>query len=151
MASTKELRGKALRTLRDQIQLIRPGAHEGPPDEQTRYGQEFQTGLDAVVRTLENQIKQCDEHPEEPEPLKSDAAAEVRRLRGVLRQLAELPPERATESKQLAMKALIDPPAQAPAKRGGPGGGSGGPGPRQQQRKFVPRRAEHRGRSNSGR
>ena len=30
-----------------------------------------------LVRTLENQIKQCAEHPEEPEPLKSDAAAEV--------------------------------------------------------------------------
>src|SRR4051812_7219091 len=148
MTSTKELRGKALRTLRDQIQLIRPGEHVGDAEEQARYGREFQTGLDAVVRTLENQIKQCDEHPEEPEPLKSDAAAEVRRLRGVLRQLAEIPPARLTEVPQLAMKALIEPPAQAPARR--PGGGGGGP-PRPDQRKFTPRRPEHRGRSNSGR
>ena len=146
MTSTKALRGKALRTLRDQIQTIRPGEQTGDADEQARYGQEFQTGLDAVVRTLENQIKQCDEHPEEPEPLKSDAAAEVRRLRGVLRQLAELSPDRLTETPQLAMKALIEPPAQAPVKRGGPG-----PGPRNDQRKFTPRRPEHRGRSNSGR
>jgi hypothetical protein len=145
MTSTKELRGKALRTLRDQIQLIRPGDHTGDAEEQVRYGREFQTGLDAVVRTLENQIKQCDEHPEEPEPLKNDAAAEVRRLRGVLRQLAELPAARLTEVPQLAMKTLIEPPAQAPVKRGG-----GGP-PRPDQRKFTPRRPENRGRSNSGR
>jgi hypothetical protein len=149
MVSTKELRGKALRTLRDQIQLIRPGEHTGDADEQARYGREFQTGLDAVVRTLENQIKQCDEHPEEPEPLKNDAAAEVRRLRGVLRQLAELPPPRLSEAPQLAMKALIEPPAQSPARRGGVGGGR--PNQGDQQRKFIPRRPEHRGRSNSGR
>jgi hypothetical protein len=148
MATTKELRGKALRLLRDQIQAISPGTHEGGADEQARYGQEFQTGLDAVVRTLENQIKQCAEHPEEPEPLKSDAAAEVRRLRGVLRQLAELPAARLTEVPQLAMKALIEPPAQSPGKRAGTVG-DGGQGP--QNRKFTPRRPEHRGRSNSGR
>jgi hypothetical protein len=150
MASTKELRGKALRLLRDQIQVIRPGTHDGPADEQARYGQEFQTGLDAVVRTLENQIKQCAEHPEEPEPLKSDAAAEVRRLRGVLRQLAELPAARLSEASQLAMKALIEPPAQAPARRPS-GGGGGRPNQGPEQRKFTPRRPEHRGRSNSGR
>lgn len=141
MTSTKELRGKALRTLRDSIQAIRPGELAGDADEQARYGREFQTGLDAVVRTLENQIKQCAEHPEEPEPLKSDAAAEVRRLRGVLRQIAELPAARLPEVPQLAMKTLIEPPAQAPVRQHAP----------PQQRKFVPRRAEHRGRSNSGR
>jgi hypothetical protein len=144
MTSTKELRGKALRTLRDQIQAIRAnGDAQGltDADEQARYGREFQTGLDAVVRTLENQIKQCADHPEEPEPLKSDAAAEVRRLRGALRQLAELPNERMGEVKVLAMKALIEPPAQAPARRPGP----------PQNRKFTPRRPENRGRSNSGR
>jgi hypothetical protein len=141
MTSTKELRGKALRTLRDQIQAIGIGEVTGDADEQARYGREFQTGLDAVVRTLENQIKQCADHPEEPEPLKSDAAAEVRRLRGALRQLAELPNERMGEVKVLAMKALIEPPAQAPARRPGP----------PQNRKFTPRRPENRGRSNSGR
>jgi hypothetical protein len=142
MTSTKELRGKALRTLRDQIQAIRAGAESaGDVDEQARYGREFQTGLDAVVRTLENQIKQTLDHPDEPEPLKSDAAAEVRRLRGVLRVLAELPAARLAEVPQLAMKALIEPPAQAPARNAGP----------PQQRKFTPRRPEHRGRSNSGR
>jgi hypothetical protein len=68
-------------------------------------------------------------------------------LRGVLRQLAELPAVRLNEAPQMAMKALIDPPAQAPGRRPGPRSQGNGP----EQRKFTPRRPEHRGRSNSGR
>ena len=144
MISTKELRGKALRTLREQVQALQAGEMPGEADDQARYAREYQNGVDAIVRMLENQIKQTLEHPEEPEPTKPDAPAEVRRLRGALRQLAELPPARLAEVPALANKALIEPPRQMPARPSGPMG-PGGP------RKFTPRRPENRGRSNSGR